>query len=219
VLRELSSDPELVAQGVRREVTFLFADVRGSTSLSENIEPEVWVAQLNEYLGQMSEAIFEYDGYLDKFMGDGIMAIWNTFGTQPDHASLAVKASLEMLRRLEMLNGAWERMDNRTPFRIGVAIHSGDAIIGNVGSEERMQYTAIGDTVNTAARIEGLTKEYGVQFLASETTAAELAEGIVELADIGEAQVRGRAEGIRLFARPDEYAEAQQAKATEDKRQ
>ena len=100
-----------------------------------------------------------------------------------------------------------------------MAIHSGDAIIGNVGSEERMQYTAIGDTVNTAARIEGLTKEYGVQFLASETSAAALAEGIVELADIGEAQVRGRAEGIRLFAHPDEYAEAQQAKATEDKRQ
>ncbi len=70
-------------------MTFLFADVRGSTSLSENIEPEVWVAQLNEYLGQMSDAIFEYDGYLDKFMGDGIMAIWNTFGTQPDHASVA----------------------------------------------------------------------------------------------------------------------------------
>ena len=181
------------------------------------VEPEVWVAQLNEYLGQMSDAIFEYDGYLDKFMGDGIMAIWNTFGTQPDHASLAAKASLEMLRRLEILNGAWERMDNRTPFRIGVAIHSGEAIIGNVGSDERMQYTAIGDTVNTAARIEGMTKEYGVQFLASETTAAQLAEGIVELADIGEAQVRGRAEGIRLFARPDEYAQAQQAKADEDK--
>lgn len=216
VLRELSSDPELVAQGVRREVTFLFADVRGSTSLSEDIEPEVWVAQLNEYLGQMSDAIFEYDGYLDKFMGDGIMAIWNTFGTQPDHASLAAKASLEMLRRLEILNGAWEKMDDRTPFRIGVAIHSGDAIIGNVGSDERMQYTAIGDTVNTAARIEGLTKEYGVQFLVSETTAAALAEGIVELADIGVAQVRGRAEGIRLFARPDEYAEARRAKAAEE---
>jgi len=215
VLRELTSDPELVAQGVRREVTFLFSDVRGSTTLSENIAPEIWVAQLNEYLSQMSEAIFEYDGYLDKFMGDGIMAIWDAFGNQPDHADLAARASLEMLRRLEVLNSAWARMDNRTPFRIGVAIHTGEAIIGNVGSEERMQYTAIGDAVNTASRIEGMTKTYGVQFLVSETAAERLSEGIVELTDIGEAEVRGRAKSIRLFARPDELAEAQQKKDDE----
>ncbi|MCD6361358.1 MAG: adenylate/guanylate cyclase domain-containing protein, partial [Armatimonadetes bacterium] len=212
VLRELTQDPDLVAQGVRREVTFLFSDVRGSTSLSENIPPEVWVAQLNEYLGQMSEAIFEYDGYLDKFMGDGIMAIWNAFGNQPDHADLAARAALEMLDRLEVLNRAWEKMENRTPFRIGVAIHTGEAIIGNVGSEERMQYTAIGDTVNTASRIEGLTKQYGVQFLASETAVARLSPGIVELVDIGVAEVRGRAQGIRIFARPDEYRQAQMDK-------
>lgn len=210
VLRQLTSDPDLVAQGVRREVTFLFSDVRGSTTLSEKIAPEVWVAQLNEYLGQMSEAVFEYDGYLDKFMGDGIMAIWNAFGTQPDHADLAARAALEMLRRLEILNGAWERMENRTPFRIGVAIHTGEAIIGNVGSEERMQYTAIGDTVNTASRIEGMTKAFGVQLLVSETAAAKLSPGIVELEDIGEAEVRGRARGIRVFARPDEYHQARQ---------
>jgi len=210
VLHELANDPELVAQGVRREVTFLFSDVRGSTALSENIAPEVWVAQLNEYLGQMSEAVFEYDGYLDKFMGDGIMAIWNAFGNQPDHADLAARAALEMLDRLEILNRAWETMENRTPFRIGVAIHTGEAIIGNVGSEERMQYTAIGDTVNTAARIEGMTKVYGVQLLVSETAHGKLSPGIVALEDIGEAEVRGRAQGVRVFARPDEYADVRQ---------
>lgn len=204
VLRQLSEEPDLVAQGTRRDVTLLFADVRGSTSLSENIAPEVWVAQLNEYLSQMSNAIFEYDGYLDKFMGDGIMALWNAFGNQPDHADLAMRASLEMLRRLEALNRYWERRDDRTPFRIGIAIHSGEAIVGNVGSDQRMQYTAIGDSVNTASRIEGLTKVHGVQFLASETAAARISPGVVELVEIGEAQVRGRARPITIFGLADE---------------
>ncbi len=205
VLRQLTDEPELVAQGVKREVTLLFADVRGSTTLSERIPPEVWVAQLNEYLSAMSLAIFEYDGYLDKFMGDGIMAIWNAFGNQPDHAELAMQASLEMLRRLEILNRYWEGREDRTPFRIGIAIHSGEAVIGNVGSDERMQYTAIGDSVNTASRIEGLTKEYGLQFLASESAAAAIPPGLAELAEIGEAQVRGRAQPIRVFALAAEY--------------
>ncbi len=205
VLRELSDEPELVAQGVRREVTFLFADVRGSTALSENIPPEIWVAQLNEYLTQMSEAIFNHDGYLDKFMGDGIMATWNAFGNQPDHADLAARAALEMLQRLEILNKYWEKKEDRTPFRIGVAVHTGEAIIGNVGSDERMQYTAIGDTVNTASRIEGMTKEYGVMFIASETSAEKLSAGIVDLEEIGEAEVRGREQTIRIFARAGEH--------------
>jgi len=205
VLRQLTDEPELVAQGVKRNVTLLFADVRGSTTLSERIAPEVWVAQLNEYLTAMSLAIFAYDGYLDKFMGDGIMAIWNAFGNQPDHAELAIQVSLDMLRRLEILNRYWEECEDRTPLRIGIAIHSGEAVIGNVGSDERMQYTAIGDSVNTASRIEGMTKEYGLQFLASETAAAAMPPGLAELVEVGEAQVRGRAQPIRVFALAGEY--------------
>ncbi len=204
VLRQLTDEPELVARGTHREVTLLFADVRGSTALSENIDPEVWVAQLNEYLSQMSEAIFEYDGYLDKFMGDGIMALWNAFGNQPDHADLAAQAALEMLERLEVLNRYWEKREKRTPFRIGIAIHSGDAIIGNVGSNQRMQYTAIGDSVNTAARIEGMTKLHGRQFLASETSAELLSPEIAGLVEIGETEVRGREKKITIFGLADE---------------
>lgn len=204
VLRQLTDEPDLVAHGVKREVTLLFADVRGSTTLSEQIAPEIWVAQLNEYLSAMSAAIFEYDGYLDKFMGDGIMALWNAFGNQPDHAELAVRASLEMLRRLEILNRYWATQPDRTPFRIGIALHSGEAIIGNVGSDERMQYTAIGDSVNTAARIEGLTKEHGRQFLASGTAAALIPPEVARLVEIGEVQVRGRAGTIRVFGLADE---------------
>ncbi len=204
VLQQLTDEPELVAHGTRREVTLLFTDVRGSTALSESIAPEVWVAQLNEYLSQMSDAIFEHDGYLDKFMGDGIMALWNAFGRQPDHADLAMQAALEMLRRLEVLNGYWERHEQRTPFRIGIAIHSGEAIVGNVGSDRRMQYTAIGDSVNTAARIEGMTKVHGREFLASETAAAGISPEIARLTEIGETKVRGREQPIIIFGLADE---------------
>jgi adenylate cyclase len=204
VLEQLTDEPELVAHGTRREVTLLFADVRGSTALSESIAPEVWMAQLNEYLSQMSDAIFEYDGYLDKFMGDGIMALWNAFGRQPDHAELAMQAALEMLRRLEVLNRYWARHEQRTPFRIGIAIHSGEAIVGNVGSDRRMQYTAIGDSVNTAARIEGMTKVHGRQFLASETAAARISPELAALTEMGETEVRGREQTVTIFGLADE---------------
>lgn len=207
VLRQLTDEPELVARGVRREVTLLFADVRGSTSLSEGVEPEVWVAQLNEYLSQMSEAIFAFDGYLDKFMGDGIMAMWNGFGNQPRHAELALRAALEMLERLELLNEYWRRREDRTPFRIGIAIHSGEAIIGNVGSDRRMQYTAIGDSVNTASRIEGMTKTHGLQFLASETAASRIPPDVAKLEEIGRVQVRGRSEPVRIYGLAQEMEE------------
>ena len=116
-----------------------------------------------------------------------------------------MEASLEMLRRLEALNRYWERREDRTPLRIGIALHTGEAIIGNVGSDRRMQYTAIGDSVNTAARIEGMSKEHGLQFLASESAAARISGEIARLVEIGEVEVRGREQTIRIFALQDEY--------------
>jgi len=182
----------------RREVTLLFCDVRGSTTLSENAAPEVWVAQLNEYLTQMTLAIFSFDGYLDKFMGDGIMAVWNAFGNQPDHAELATRAGLQMFRRLEFLNKKWANMPDRTPFRIGIGLHTGEPVMGNVGSEERTQFTAIGDAVNTAARIESMCKQFGAEFIISEATAERVKE-LFALRELGETEVRGRAATIRIF--------------------
>jgi adenylate cyclase len=198
VLDELSRRPDLVRQGVRREVTLLFSDIRGSTTLSEHIAPELWLQQLNEYLTQMSAAVFEHDGYLDKFMGDGIMAVWNTFGRQEDHAAAAVAAGLRMLSRLEALNAAWQQMPDRTPLRIGIGVHTGEAIVGNVGSHERTQFTVIGDAVNTAARIEALTKEHGVAFIITEAT-ADRTRGLCRLREIGASEVRGRTGKVRVF--------------------
>ncbi len=198
VLAMLMREPEIVRRGVRRNVTLLFSDVRGSTSLSEKAVPEMWLAQLNEYMSQMTAAIFEYDGYLDKFIGDGIMAIWNAFGMQENHAELAVRAGLEMLRRLEVLNKYWDKAENRVPFRIGIGLHTGEAMLGDAGSGQRRQYTAIGDAVNTAARIEAMNKDLGTVFIISETT-AEMVRDWFELREIGQVEVRGRSEGVRVF--------------------
>ncbi len=198
VLEILAKHPEIIREGRRRQITVLFADVRGSTALSENAEPEVWLAQLNEYMSEMTEAIFEYNGYLDKFMGDGIMAIWNAFGTQQHHAEFAVRAALTMLERLDALNEYWRGADDRTPFRIGIGLHTGSAVLGDAGSEQRRQYTAIGDVVNTAARIEAMNKELGTAFIISQTTADET-EALFELREIGEMPVRGRTQPIGVY--------------------
>ncbi len=198
VLEILARHPGIICEGRRRQITVLFADVRGSTALSEKTEPEVWLAQLNEYMSEMTEAIFEYDGYLDKFMGDGIMAIWNAFGTQPHHAELAVRAALAMLERLDALNEYWHGADNRTPFRIGIGLHTGSAVLGDAGSQQRRQYTAIGDVVNTAARIEEMNKELGTTFIISQTTADGL-EALFELREMGELSVRGRTQPIEVY--------------------
>ncbi len=198
VLEILARHPEIIREGRRREITVLFADVRDSTALSEKTEPEVWLAQLNEYMNEMTEAIFEYDGYLDKFMGDGIMAIWNAFGTQSHHSELAVRAALAMLERLEALNEHWRGADNRTPFRIGIGLHTGSAVLGDAGSEQRRQYTAIGDVVNTAARVETMNKELGTTFIISQTTADET-EALFKLRKIGEVPVRGRTQPIGVY--------------------
>jgi len=198
VLEQLTHDPELARRGQRRPVTLLFSDVRDSTTLSESLPPEVWLAQLNEYLSVMSDTVFAYDGYLDKFMGDGIMVVWNAFGTQPNHAELALAAARRMLELLEALNRHWGQAEDRTPFRIGIGLHSGEAVVGNVGSQTRTQYTVIGDVVNTAARIEGMTKEHQEELLLSDATAALLPESL-PLREIGEVSVRGRARTIHLY--------------------
>ena len=198
VLAHLMSHPELVEQGQRREITLLFADIRGSTTIAEKMPAEEWIAQLNEYLTEMSEIILGFEGYLDKFMGDGIMAMWNAFGTQPYHRDLAVRAAVAMLQHLERLNEEWRHSTARTPLRIGIGIHTGEAIVGNVGSRERTQFTAIGDTVNAAARIEAATKEFGVPLVISEATVAGLA-GKYDVVELGTVTLRGREEAVKLF--------------------
>jgi len=166
VVREIldNRDDFLNALGGKRQpVTVFFSDVRGFTSFSEQLDPHSVVEQLNEYLGEMVGVIFRYEGTVDKFMGDGIMAVWGNVvskGAAVD-GSQAVTAALEMLDRLAALNARWAAR-GLPPFTVGIGLHHGEAVFANIGSAEKMEPTVIGDTVNLASRVEGLTKKYGV---------------------------------------------------------
>jgi len=198
VVDEILRDPaKLALGGIRKEVTVMFSDIRGFTTMSEQMEPEEVVGMLNEYFTAMTEVIFEYGGTLDKFIGDAIMAIFGAPADQPDHAERAVLCAIEMQRTLRRLSEFWERR-GRPSFRMGIGIHTGEAVVGNVGSRMRLQYTAIGDNVNLAQRVEELTKEFGTDILITEATYRRV-EDLVEARDLGEVRVRGRREPVRVF--------------------
>ncbi len=174
VLEEVMKRGELKAEvGERRHITVLFSDVRSFTTISENMDPAQVVEILNEYFSRMVSIIFENRGTLDKFIGDAIMAFWGAPIARADHAMLAVKSALAMVDSLRDLNAAFVRRGIE-PLAMGIGVHTGEMIVGNIGSDQRLDYTLIGDNVNLGSRMEGLTKQYGVEILISESTKAEL---------------------------------------------
>ncbi|TMK39405.1 MAG: adenylate/guanylate cyclase domain-containing protein [Actinobacteria bacterium] len=198
---------ELLAQsagqalgGVRREVTVLFSDLRGFTTFSESRPPEAVVETLNQYLGEMSEAILAHGGTLVSYMGDGIMAVFGAPIEQPDHADRALAAAREMTsQRLTHFN-AWMTADGvGEPFAMGVGLNTGEVMAGNVGSERRLEYTAIGDATNTAARLEGMTKGTPHQVFVAESTRERLSRVPDDLVFVDEMPIRGRRSGIRVW--------------------
>jgi adenylate cyclase len=194
-------DDDLRLGGVRRDGTVMFCDLRGFTTFSEELEPERVVEVVNRYLSEMSEAILANGGTLVSFMGDGIMALFGAPIEQPDHAERAVRAAREMAaERLPRFNDwlATHGIEHR--FRIGIGLNSGPVMSGNVGSAERLEYTAIGDTTNTAARLEGMTKETGHQVYLAESTYERLGERPDDMEFVGELPVRGRQRTLRVWA-------------------
>ena len=191
---------ELRLGGVRQEATVMFCDLRGFTSFAERQPAEAVIEVLNRYLSEMSEAILDHGGTLVSYMGDGIMAVFGSPLERPDHADSAVAAAREMLEvRLGRFNTslAADRID--VTFRMGIGLNSGTVMSGNVGSERRLEYAAIGDTTNVAARLESMTKGTRHQLYVADATVAALTAPAA-LVEVGEAEVRGRSGLVRLWS-------------------
>src|SRR5207253_11477521 len=172
--------------------TILFSDIVGFTTLSEKADPEELVRQLNEYLSAMTNVVFQNSGTLDKFIGDAIMAVCGNVRSQgkAKDAKAAAHAALGMRRELARLNSAWQA-EGRMPLGMGIGINQGDILAGNIGSQDRADLTVIGDAVNLASRLEGLTRIYGVDILVG-PTAADLIRDEFHLRSVARAQVKGK---------------------------
>jgi adenylate cyclase len=195
------ADDDLRLGGVQREGTVMFSDLRGFTSFAESLPVERVIEVLNIYLGEMSSAILDAGGTLVAYMGDGIMAVFGAPIEQPDHADRALRAAREMLGpRLATFNSYLRDQGLGEGFRMGVGLNSGHVMSGNVGSQRRLEYTAIGDTTNTAARLEGMTKGTPHQLFMSQATVDLLRLRPDDLELVGEFEVRGRTQKITLWS-------------------
>lgn len=193
VMEQVLAHPEkLKLGGERKELTVLFSDIRGFTTLAERLTPEQLVAFVNEYLTPMTHVIFTTGGTLDKYIGDAIMAFWGAPVDQPDHALRACRAALGFLERLEEMRGGWRKAGlTERDIDIGVGINSGPMNVGHMGTANRFNYTVMGDAVNLASRLEGLNKVYDTRILISEDTYTQV-RGHVTARRLGVVRVKGK---------------------------
>ena len=188
---------ELSLGGEAKLVTILFSDIRDFTSMSESMPPVEVVSFLNEYFTEMVDAVFEYGGVLDKYIGDGLMAVFGSLDTGADHAERAVSAALRMKSHLAKLN-AIRAESGKPDIKIGIGIHTDTVIVGNIGSSKRLEYTAVGDGVNVASRLEGLNKQFGTTILISSATYAAV-QGRFECYALPEATLKGKKRAVSCF--------------------
>ncbi|HSF38385.1 MAG TPA: adenylate/guanylate cyclase domain-containing protein [Thermoanaerobaculia bacterium] len=201
VVDEMLRHPERVKLGgERRQMTVLFSDIRGFTSISETLDPEALVQLLNELFTPMTRIVLDHGGTLDKYMGDALMAFFGAPLNQPDHAARACRATLAMRDELVRLNAGWHATGKLPPhltLGIGIGLNSGEMSVGNVGSEAVFGYTVIGDNVNLGSRIEGLNKDYGTQILVSESTREAAGDGLL-FRELDWVRVKGKLQPVGL---------------------
>lgn len=183
--------------GERKRATVLISDIRNFTAISEKFPPEEVVDFLNEYFSEMVSVVIKYEGTLDKFIGDALLAVFGAPIAHPDDAKRAVFAALEMQEKLKEFNKKRVKK-GQNEIRIGVAVHTGNLVAGNIGSEVRMEYTVIGDTVNLTSRLEPLNKQFGTQILISESTYREVKDDI-EVREIPAVELRGKEEKVKVY--------------------
>jgi adenylate cyclase len=207
VVNELIKNPDMARLGgERRQITVLFSDISGFTPYSEKHAPEEVVAILNEYLAAMTDVIFKWEGTLDKFIGDAIVAFWGAPLEQKNHAELAVRCALNMMQRLEELRQKWIS-EGREPLSMGIGLNTGEVLVGNIGAEgKKMDYTVIGDPVNIGARVETLTRKFSTNILIAELPVNEIQElvktnriGHVSIKGVGKVMVKGKEEPIKVY--------------------
>jgi adenylate cyclase len=198
VIDGILANPSLLRLGgEKRAISSFFSDVQGFTSISENLTPEELVALLNAYLSEMTDIILDTGGTLDKYEGDAIIAFWNAPLEQPDHAQRACRAALRCQARLGELRAGFKAKYGRE-VRMRIGLNSGEAVVGNMGSKNRFDYTAMGDTINLAARLEGACKQYGIGLLAGEETVSRAGEAVV-CREVDVIRVVGKKKSVKVF--------------------
>ncbi|OGZ03829.1 MAG: hypothetical protein A2648_02650 [Candidatus Lloydbacteria bacterium RIFCSPHIGHO2_01_FULL_41_20] len=198
VLDKILADPKSVALGgEEKTITVLFSDIRGFTTLSEKTTPQELVSVLNKYFTLMTGEVLKYGGVLDKYIGDAVMAFWGAPLADSSQADNAVKASLGMLERLKEFNIGLKK-EKGIEIDIGIGLYTGTAVVGNIGSDQRFDYTAMGDTVNVSSRLEGLNKEHKTHLIIGQST-KDLITMNLKFKEIGGVKVKGRNEPINIY--------------------
>jgi len=198
VVEQMLKNPEkLKLGGEKKDLTVLFSDIREFTSISEGLNPETLVKFLNEYLTKMTDIVFKYDGLLDKYMGDALMAIWGAPLDQTDHTLRACYTALEMVEELRELQQKWAA-EGLPRLNVGIGINAGPMVVGNMGSERRFDYTVIGDSVNLGSRLEGLNKVYGTNIIVSDMTYQRVQEEILGR-ELDVVRVKGKDQPVKIY--------------------
>lgn len=197
VRQVVESGEEVRVGGREEELTVFFSDVQGFTTISEGLEPQALTELLSDYLEVVTRTLLDHGATVDKYIGDGVMAFWGAPLPDADHATHACQAAVECQRELDVLNERWQDQ-GRPALKTRIGIHTGLAVVGNVGSSERLNYTAMGDTVNTAARLEGANKQFGTRIMISDATRQRIGDGF-ETRPLGDVELKGKTILMHVF--------------------